>query len=87
VCARALGFSWGFAGLHGLQAAHECASTSFTVAATHHSQFIARHPPHTPPPHTQQVRKPQHMKGQWMAQVSNHILTFTYMKAVFNTLL
>eukprot|EP00879_Flechtneria_rotunda_P004438 GHRR01004689.1.p1 GENE.GHRR01004689.1~~GHRR01004689.1.p1 ORF type:complete len:1077 (+),score=332.23 GHRR01004689.1:2028-5258(+) len=33
------------------------------------------------------VRKPQHLKGQWMAQVSNHILTFTYMKAVFNTLL
>lgn len=33
------------------------------------------------------VRKPQHMKGQWMAQVSNHILCFTYIKAVSNTLL
>jgi hypothetical protein len=26
------------------------------------------------------VRKPQHSKGQWMANVSNHILCFTYMK-------
>lgn len=33
------------------------------------------------------VRKPQHMKGQWLAQVSNHILCFTYIKAVLNTLL
>ena len=33
------------------------------------------------------VRRPAHLKGQWMAQVSNHVLTFTYMKAVANTLL
>jgi hypothetical protein len=33
------------------------------------------------------VRKPQHLKGQWLAQVSNHILCFTYIKAVANTLL
>ncbi|WIA20938.1 hypothetical protein OEZ85_005279 [Tetradesmus obliquus] len=33
------------------------------------------------------VRTPRHLKGQWMASVSNHILTFTYMKAVANTLL
>jgi hypothetical protein len=33
------------------------------------------------------VRTPGHLKGQWMASISNHILTFTYMKAVFNTLL
>lgn len=33
------------------------------------------------------VRHPRHLKGQWLAQISNHILTFTYMKAVFNTLL
>lgn len=33
------------------------------------------------------VRKPQHLKGHWMAQMSNHILCFTYIKAVANTLL
>ncbi|KAF8062642.1 VHA-F [Scenedesmus sp. PABB004] len=33
------------------------------------------------------ARTPRHVRGQWMAQVSNHILTFTYMKAVANTLL
>lgn len=33
------------------------------------------------------VRNPRHLKGQWLAQISNHLLTFTYMKAVFNTLL
>jgi hypothetical protein len=33
------------------------------------------------------VHKPAHLKGQWMASISNHVLCFTYMKAVFNTLL
>jgi hypothetical protein len=28
------------------------------------------------------VRKPSHLKGQWMAATSNHVLCFTYMKAV-----
>lgn len=33
------------------------------------------------------VRKPSHLKGQWFGSISNHILCFTYMKAVFNTVL
>jgi len=33
------------------------------------------------------VRTPRHLKGLWMAQISNHILCFTYIKAVINTLL
>jgi hypothetical protein len=33
------------------------------------------------------VRRPAHLKGQWMASVSNHVLCFTYFKAVVNTLL
>ena len=33
------------------------------------------------------VRRPAHLRGQWMAQVSNSVLCFTYVKAVINTLL
>ncbi len=33
------------------------------------------------------VHKPSHLKGLWFASISNHILAFTYMKAVANTLL
>jgi hypothetical protein len=33
------------------------------------------------------VRRPSHLRGQWMSAVSNHVLSFTYFKAVVNTLL
>jgi hypothetical protein len=43
------------------------------------------HPPL--PSLTRSCRKPEHLMGLWLANLSNFILCFTYFKAVINTLL
>ena len=43
--------------------------------------------PAHPPPACPPRRKAEHLTGLWLANLSNSILCFTYVKAIFNTLL